>query len=195
LVHRKVDAITLKASEVFVPTAFERATVAFALAATTDPWYAMARLVRNGVSRKAALSSLTLNAARSIGLGDRLGSLEKGKDGTLLILTGDPLDAMTWVDGVVIDGEMVYQRSRDLRLRDLLKGSAINEEKARRVAEEKQAEEAKKAAEAKKKADAAAKKKADAEAKKKADAEAKEKNSDKKSNKSRSTRPAPKKGK
>ncbi len=179
LVHRKVNTITLKAREVFVPSAFEKAKVAFCLASTSDPWYAMARLVRNGVSREAALSSLTLNAARSIGLEDRLGSLEKGKDGTLLILTGDPLDAMTWVDGVVIDGEMVYQRSRDLRLRDLLKGAAINEEKARRAAEKKQAEEAKKAAAAKEKAEAAAKKKA----------------SEAKPEKSSKTRPAPTKGK
>ena len=52
----------------------------------------LAELVRSGLSREDALKSLTLHPARAIGLGDRLGSLEKDKDADLLFFNGDPLD-------------------------------------------------------------------------------------------------------
>ena len=49
-------------------------------------------LIRSGLSRKAALAALTLNPAGAIGLGERLGSIEKGKDADLAFFDGDPLD-------------------------------------------------------------------------------------------------------
>jgi hypothetical protein len=38
----------------------------------------------------------------------------------LIFLTGDPLDAQTWVDQVMIGGEIVYERAKDKRLKKLL---------------------------------------------------------------------------
>jgi flagellar biosynthesis GTPase FlhF len=68
----------------------------------------LAELVRAGLSREAALKSLTLYPARAIGLGDRLGSLEKDKDADLVFLNGDPLDPHTKIKRVMILGEIVW---------------------------------------------------------------------------------------
>ena len=48
-----------------------------------------------GLPYEAAVSSLTLNAARILGIDDRAGSLETGKDATLFISEGDALDMRT----------------------------------------------------------------------------------------------------
>jgi imidazolonepropionase-like amidohydrolase len=84
--------------------------------------YQAAGALRQGVPREAVLKSVTLWPAEFLGLGGRLGSLEKGKDGTLLVLSGDPFDVQTWVDLVIVDGKIVYERSRDPRLRRLFEG-------------------------------------------------------------------------
>ena len=55
-----------------------------------------------------------------IGLADRLGSLEVGKDANILVLSGDPLDAQTWVERGFIEGVQVYDRDKDIRLKQLL---------------------------------------------------------------------------
>ena len=68
----------------------------------------LAELVRSGLSREDALKSLTLHPARAIGLGDRLGSLEKDKDADLLFFNGDPLDPHTRIERVMILGEIVW---------------------------------------------------------------------------------------
>jgi imidazolonepropionase-like amidohydrolase len=83
-------------------------------------WYQAATAVRNGLSRAEALRAVTLAPAEILGLGSRLGSLEKGKDATLVILTGDPLDAQSWVETVLIEGRVVYERSKDEKLRRIL---------------------------------------------------------------------------
>ena len=49
-----------------------------------------------------------------------MGSIEKGKDANLTLLTGDPLDVQTWVDRVLIDGKTAYERSKDERLKRVL---------------------------------------------------------------------------
>ena len=53
--------------------------------------------VRGGMDNRKALRTITLDAARMIGVGDRVGSLEVGKDADLLILDGDPLHYRTFV--------------------------------------------------------------------------------------------------
>lgn len=60
-----------------------------------------------GLDRDAALRALTLDAARLIGVGDRVGSLERGKDGDLALYDGDPFEYTTHCVGVVIDGRVV----------------------------------------------------------------------------------------
>jgi imidazolonepropionase-like amidohydrolase len=107
-----------------------RAGVRFAL--TTDdgpgpsrhPWYQAAVAARQGVPRDEALRAVTLNAARFAGCADRVGSLEPGKDANLLVLTGDPLSAGTWVDRVILEGEVAYDRREDRKLKRLLEGES-----------------------------------------------------------------------
>ena len=63
-----------------------------------------------GMERDAALRSITLSAAEHIGLEDRIGSIESGKDADVVIWSGDPLDFTTFADVTIIDGEVVYKR-------------------------------------------------------------------------------------
>jgi imidazolonepropionase-like amidohydrolase len=83
-------------------------------------WYQAAVAVRNGLTRAEALRAITLAPAEILGLGTRLGSIEKGKDGNLVVLTGDPLDSQSWVETVLIDGKVVYERSKDEKLKRIL---------------------------------------------------------------------------
>ena len=69
----------------------------------------LAELVRAGLSRQDALKAVTLNAAKLLGLQDRLGTIEKGKDADLIFLDGDPLAAETRVTRVMIGGEIVWE--------------------------------------------------------------------------------------
>ena len=69
--------------------------------------------VRGGASEKAALDSITIVPARMLGLEDRIGSLEKGKDADILILNGNPLDYRTYVETALVNGRVAYDRSRD----------------------------------------------------------------------------------
>jgi len=65
---------------------------------------------REGLPYDVALKAITITPAEIIGVGDRVGSLEKGKDADLRILSGDPLELRTKVEKVLIDGEVVYSR-------------------------------------------------------------------------------------
>ncbi|MEM7244794.1 MAG: amidohydrolase family protein [Acidobacteriota bacterium] len=67
--------------------------------------------MRVGLSRQAALESLTLAGARMLDLDDRVGSLEVGKDADFVVLDGDPLSIYTKVLQTWIDGELVFDRS------------------------------------------------------------------------------------
>jgi imidazolonepropionase-like amidohydrolase len=85
----------------------------------TDDWITDSRLflrsaalaVRAGMSRDAALRGLTLAPAEMIDLGDRIGSLDAGKDADFLVLDGDPLSAYTKVLETWVEGQRVFDRS------------------------------------------------------------------------------------
>ncbi|HUY99949.1 MAG TPA: amidohydrolase [Thermomicrobiaceae bacterium] len=64
--------------------------------------------VREGMAEEAALKAITINAAIVSGVADRVGSLERGKDADVIILSGHPFDLMTRVEQVIIDGRTVY---------------------------------------------------------------------------------------
>ena len=61
----------------------------------------------NGLSWNNALASITIDAARVIGLADRIGSIEVGKDGDVALFDGDPFEYASHSVGVVIDGKPV----------------------------------------------------------------------------------------
>ena len=109
-----------------IPQIMQKAGVKFAFQTDTSQygtrhlWYQAAQAVKHGVKREEALKAITLYPAQFIGIDDRFGSIEPGKDASLIFLTGDPLDARTWVDKVMISGDIVYEKAKDLRLRKLL---------------------------------------------------------------------------
>lgn len=63
--------------------------------------------VKAGMDPFKALQAITINPARLIGIEDRVGSLEVGKDADLVIADGDPLESMTTVEMVLINGKCV----------------------------------------------------------------------------------------
>lgn len=67
--------------------------------------------VRGGMTREGALRALTLNGAQQVGLADRIGSLEVGKDADILVLDGDPLSIYTKVLETWVEGDLVFDRS------------------------------------------------------------------------------------
>ena len=60
-----------------------------------------------GLARGPALEAVTIDAAHILGLDDRIGSLEVGKDADLVVFDGDPLETVTHVCTVVVDGRVV----------------------------------------------------------------------------------------
>jgi imidazolonepropionase-like amidohydrolase len=67
--------------------------------------------VKHGLDRDAALQALTINPARIVGIDDRLGSIEPGKDADVVIWSGDPLDVPSRVERALVDGVEVYAYS------------------------------------------------------------------------------------
>ena len=64
--------------------------------------------VREGMSREKALEAVTIANAKMMDIGDRVGSLEKGKDADFIILSGDPLSVYTHVEQTWIEGLKVW---------------------------------------------------------------------------------------
>jgi imidazolonepropionase-like amidohydrolase len=70
---------------------------------------------RNGVPEVEALKMATLNAAEMFDMGDRIGSIEVGKDADFVVLEGHPFDyralpQMVFIDGKVVSGELPERR-------------------------------------------------------------------------------------
>ena len=74
--------------------------------------YEAAIAARYGVPFERALGMITLDAARLLGLEQRLGSLEVGKDGDLALFDGDPFEYTTHCIGTVIEGVLVSDGER-----------------------------------------------------------------------------------
>jgi len=62
---------------------------------------------REGMSREGALAAITINAARILGVEERVGSLEPGKDADIVFMTGDPFDVFSEVKAVYVEGKRV----------------------------------------------------------------------------------------
>jgi imidazolonepropionase-like amidohydrolase len=126
LIHTERDPITGDEVDTFVPGVFQKKGVRFALSSsnssTQSLWYQAAMAVGHGLTRDEALDAVTTTPAEILGLGKRVGTLEKGKDGNVLLFSGDPLSITSFVEHVVIEGQAVYDRSKDIRMKHLLEG-------------------------------------------------------------------------
>ena len=63
-----------------------------------------------GMDGVEALKLVTLNSAIQLGLGDRMGSIETGKDADLVLLNGHPMSSFSRVEWTMVDGVIEYQR-------------------------------------------------------------------------------------
>ncbi len=95
--------------------ALEEAGVPFAI--TTDHpvvgseylMTSVAQAVKHGLSEASAWKSVTISSALHIGIEDRLGPLEKGKDADLVIWSSHPFDVTANVEKTIIEGELVFE--------------------------------------------------------------------------------------
>lgn len=78
--------------------------------------YHAATAVAYGLPHDAGLRSITLSAAEILGVADRVGSLEAGKDATLIVTSGDPLEISTQVNRAFVQGRELDLTSRHTRL-------------------------------------------------------------------------------
>jgi imidazolonepropionase-like amidohydrolase len=94
------------------------------------------------LSANDALKLVTLNPAIQLGIDSRVGSIEVGKDADLAIFNRDPLSVYSVVQKTLIDGQVYFDRQRDIDARP-----ALETEKQTLLAKEKKASEEKKAEE------------------------------------------------
>jgi imidazolonepropionase-like amidohydrolase len=90
------------------------------LLGTNFLWYQAATAVKYGTPRAEALEAITLRPAQVLGIDQFVGSLQIGKDADVVILSGDPLKVGTWVETVLVNGKVVYERDKDEKLKQLL---------------------------------------------------------------------------
>ena len=100
------------------PAVLAGAGVKFAISAPTDEAVADLQFVagyavRHGLSSEQALRAITIVPAEILGVADRVGSIEKGKDADLVILTGRPFRIDSVVDRTLVDGRTVYMRQTE----------------------------------------------------------------------------------
>ena len=69
-----------------------------------------------GLPEAEALKAITLSPAEILGVSDRVGSLQTGKDATLIITTGTPLETTTQVEAAFVQGKPVQLNDRHKRL-------------------------------------------------------------------------------
>ena len=66
----------------------------------------------NGLSTEEALATITIDAARILGIADRVGSLQPGRDADVAVFDGDPFEYTAHCTAVVIDGRIVAAEPR-----------------------------------------------------------------------------------
>ena len=87
-----------------------------------------------GLSETEALRLITLNPAQQLGVADRVGSIEVGKDADLVIFTNHPLSVYARVEQTIIDGQVYFDRQADLDRRAALaaeKQALLDKERGR----------------------------------------------------------------
>lgn len=108
--------VELKELGFHTPVALAKAGVKFAIV-TDHPIIpekyinvAAGLAVREGLDEAIALEALTMTPATMLGLENRLGSLEAGKDADIVLWSDDPFEFMSNVEYTIINGRIAYQR-------------------------------------------------------------------------------------
>ncbi|MBI3819202.1 MAG: amidohydrolase family protein [Planctomycetes bacterium] len=68
--------------------------------------------IRGGLDEQRALEALTISAARILGVDHRIGSIEPGKDGDVIITDGPLFDFRTFTQVAVVNGSIQYEKSK-----------------------------------------------------------------------------------
>jgi len=98
-----------KLHEAGIPVAFQSGYEGY-VPKTRVVRYEAAIAAANGLGMENALHSITLGAAGILGIDNRVGSIERGKDADIVLFDGDPFEYLTNVERVIIDGEVVYSK-------------------------------------------------------------------------------------
>jgi imidazolonepropionase-like amidohydrolase len=94
-----------------------------------------------GLTEEEALRLCTINPAKQLGIDQRVGSIEPGKDADLVIWNGNPLSTYSRVDTTFIEGDIYFDRTRDLLQRQQLareKADRLRKERETRLREDKE---------------------------------------------------------
>ena len=86
-----------------------------------------------GLNETEALSLITINPAKQLGVDKRVGSIEPGKDADLALFDKHPLSNYAKVEKVFIDGQLYFDREKDMEERpgkEARKKALIDKEKA-----------------------------------------------------------------
>jgi imidazolonepropionase-like amidohydrolase len=94
-----------------IPFAFQSGFEAY-VPKTRVVLFEAAIAIRHGLTFEQALAGLTIDAARILGIEERVGSLEVGKDGDLALYDGDPFEYTSHAIGTIIDGVKVSDLKR-----------------------------------------------------------------------------------
>ena len=90
-----------------------------------------AKLIRyGGLTEDEALTTITINGARQLGIDNKVGSIEVGKDADIAIFNANPLSVYSSVDFTIVDGEIFFSKPMDLAMRDSLAKERTELEKA-----------------------------------------------------------------
>lgn len=105
-----------------LPKKLKDAGVLFCIAGDTDPSNARnlnhhaATAAAFGLSREEALRAITLDAARIMGIDGMVGSIEPGKQATLMVVQGDILELGSTVEQMYIQGKTIDMRDMHKQL-------------------------------------------------------------------------------
>lgn len=95
------------------PVVLEEAGVTYCISTDAPPVpiqflpTSAASAVREGLDPEAALRAITITPAKVLGIADRVGSLEAGKDADIVVYNGKPFNLMSRIEFVMMDGEIV----------------------------------------------------------------------------------------
>jgi len=82
--------------------------------------------VRGGLSEETALRAITLDAARILGVDDRVGSIQVGKDADFFVADGDALYYMTMSRWTIVNGRIMYDKNKETLLNHIRPDGNIN---------------------------------------------------------------------